>query len=82
MAKSHHVVPAVKGGWNVRRSGAERASRHFDDKETAIKYARLVCKNQKTELYIHRKDGSIAHKDNYSVDPVPPREKGCSQIAG
>ena len=38
MAKnSHHVVPAPNGGWNVKKGGAERASKHFEKKEDAVK---------------------------------------------
>jgi len=49
MKKStQHVVPAPKGGWNVRKGGSDRATKHFDNKKDAIDWARQVSKNQKS----------------------------------
>ncbi len=75
MTKSHHVVPSGKGGWSIKKSGDEKASRHFDNKQDAVRYARQVSINQKTELYIHKKDGTIASKDSHGCDPMPPKDK-------
>lgn len=71
--KQHHVVPNPKGGWDVERSGAERASGHFDTKQKAIDAAREISQNQDTELVIHNKDGEIARRDSHGHDPFPPR---------
>jgi Uncharacterized protein conserved in bacteria (DUF2188) len=50
MAKnSHHVVPAPNGGWNVKKWGAERASKHFEKKEDAVKWGQEISKSQGTE---------------------------------
>jgi hypothetical protein len=73
--KSHHVIPAAHGGWNVKKGGAERASKHFDNKEEAVKWGRQISKNQGTDFYIHRKDGTIQHKDSHGRDPYPPRDR-------
>ena len=76
MAKtSHHVVPAPDGGWSVRKSGADRASRHFPTQEKAVSWAREVSRNARGELVIHRRDGTIRAKDSHSQDPLPPRDK-------
>ena len=76
MAKnSHHVVPAPDGGWNVKKGGADRASKHFDKQKKAIDWARSVSKGSKGELVIHRRDGTIRDKDSYGNDPLPPRDK-------
>jgi hypothetical protein len=32
MAKQHHVVPNPKGGWDVKKENAERASVHTNTK--------------------------------------------------
>jgi len=45
MAKTHHVVPSKDGGWNVKKGGAERDSKHFDKKDDAIDYGRKVSQN-------------------------------------
>ncbi len=69
MAKSHHVVPAPQGGWNVKVSGGQKAIKHTDTKQEAVSTARQISKNQKTELVIHNKDGEISQKDSHGHDP-------------
>lgn len=73
--KSQHVVPASKGGWNVKKSGASRATRHFTNKEDAIKFGREVSKNSRTELYIHKKDGTIFKKATYDNNSFLSRDE-------
>ena len=73
--KSHHVVPDLNGGWNVRKGGSDRASKHFDKQEDAIDWAREVSRNQRSELVIHRRDGTIRQKDSHGRDPNPPRDR-------
>jgi len=63
--KSHHVVPAPNGGWNVKKGGAERASKHFDNKKEAEKWGKEVSENQGTEFYVHRRDGTIERKTSH-----------------
>jgi hypothetical protein len=70
--KSHHVVPNPKGGWDVKRGGANRSSGHFDRKVDAEKAGRDISRNQGTEFYIHDKDGKIQRKDSHGNDPFPP----------
>ncbi|MDE2979933.1 MAG: DUF2188 domain-containing protein [Gemmatimonadota bacterium] len=69
MSDSHHVVPNPDGGWDVKRSGSERASRHFDTKAEAVDAGREISRNQRTEFVIHRKDGTIQRKDSHGNDP-------------
>lgn len=71
--KSHHVVPNSDGGWDVKKSGSERASKHYDTKQEAVDGAREISQNQGTELYIHGKDGKIQQKDSHGNDPCPPK---------
>ncbi len=73
MPDTHHVVPDPNGGWNVKKGGGERASRHADTKAEAEKIARGISQRQKTELVIHGKDGKIQRKDSHGNDPYPPR---------
>ena len=69
MGDSHHVVPNPAGGWDVKRSGASRASRHFDTKTEAVDAGRETSRNQRTEFVIHRQDGTIQRKDSHGNDP-------------
>ncbi len=72
-ASSHHVVPNAKGGWDVKRAGANRISGHFNRKQEAIDAGRRISQNQGTELYIHGKNGKIQEKDSHGNDPYPPK---------
>lgn len=73
--KPVHVVPDGKQGWNVKREGAERASRHCDTQSDAIDVGRNIAQRDKTELSIHGKDGRIRQKDSFGGDPCPPKDK-------
>ena len=74
--KTHHVVPNKdKGGWDIKKGGAQKASNHLDNKNDAIDIARKISKNQNSELVIHKKDGSIQKKDSHGNDSFPPRDK-------
>ena len=70
--KSQHVVPNG-GKWSVRRAGASRASGVYETQKEAVNKAKSIARNQKTELYIHGKDGRIREKNSYGNDPHPPK---------
>lgn len=71
--RSQHVVPNPKGGWSVRKSGAERASGVFKTQADAIKRGKELAKSEGAELYVHRSDGTIRTKNSYGSDPNPPK---------
>lgn len=73
--KSHHVVPDPDGGWNVKKGGASRASRHFRTKREAESYGRTVSQRQRSEFVVHKRDGTIQRKDSHGNDPNPPRDR-------
>lgn len=70
--KGQHVVPDGKK-WVVRKAGATRATTTFNTQDEAIKHARQIAKNQKTELYVHGRDGKIRDRQSYGRDPHPPQ---------
>jgi len=72
--RDQHVVPSTKGGWAVRRTGADRASKLFQTQEEAIRHGRELAKKEKSGLYVHRKDGTIRSRDSYGHDAYPPKE--------
>ena len=71
--KQHHVVPNPNGGWDIKIADAQRASAHCTTKEEAITVGRTISKNQRSELFIHNKDGRIANRDSHGNDPFPPK---------
>ncbi|WP_407557878.1 DUF2188 domain-containing protein [Winogradskyella sp. 4-2091] len=73
MSKTRHVVPNSDGGWDSKKGGAKRASKHFETKKDAVDYSRALSKKQKTELVIHKKDGKIQRKDSHGNDKFPPK---------
>jgi uncharacterized protein YdaT len=68
---SHHVVPH-DDAWAIRKSGSTRVSEKADTQHEAIDRAREISRNQKTELFIHRPDGTIRERDSHGKDGFPP----------
>jgi hypothetical protein len=73
--KSQHVVPAIGGGWSVKKEGATRAVKHFPTKVEAESWARARSIRERADLVIHRPDGTIAEKNSFGNDPHPPRDR-------
>jgi len=74
--KEHHVVPNSKrGGWDIKKNNASRASGHYDTKAEAMEAGRRMSQNQHSELIPHRKDGTIQNPDSHGNDPCPPKDK-------
>jgi len=71
--KEHHVISNAKGGWDVKRNGAEKASVHTATKKEAIDRGREISRNQATEFIVHNKDGKISGSDSHGNDPYPPK---------
>lgn len=61
--------------WAVKGAGNERRTAIVNTQAEAIKIAREIAINQKSEVVIHRPDGRIRDKDSYGNDPMPPRDK-------
>lgn len=73
MAKrNQHVVPH-NGDWAVRGAGSRRATSVHPTQREAADAAREIARNQRSELFIHRKDGRIRDRSSYGNDPFPPR---------
>ena len=75
MRKEHHVVPNNdRGGWDVIKNGAQRASGHYETKQQAVDAGRTMSRNQNTELVTHLRDGKIQNPDSHGNDPCPPKD--------
>ena len=69
--ESYHVVPHSEG-WAVKKMGASRG-RLFDTQTRAVRIAKSQAKRDKTELFIHGRDGRIRERNSYGPDPFAPR---------
>ena len=72
--KNYHVVPR-NGGWAVRRSRADRVGSTHRTQSDAIDTARKRAIRDRSEVVIHRRDGTIRDRDSYGNDPFPPKDK-------
>ena len=64
-----------RGGWDIRKPGAERASGHFETKKDAMRVGREMAINQGAELIPHLKNGEFQNPNSYGNDPCPPRDR-------
>lgn len=71
--KNQHVVPHGDR-WAVRGEGNKRVTRVAPTQKEAIDIARQIAQNQRAEVVIHRRNGTIRDKDSYGYDPCPPRD--------
>jgi uncharacterized protein YdaT len=69
MSKNQHVVPHGKD-WAVKGEGNEKATKVTSTQKEAIKIAREIAINKKSELLIHAKNGTIRNKDSFGNDPL------------
>ncbi|MGB9364683.1 MAG: DUF2188 domain-containing protein [Xanthobacteraceae bacterium] len=70
--KGQHVVPNGDK-WSVRRTGAVRASGRYSTQREAVDKARTLAKSERTEVYIHGRDGRIRERVTYGSDPHSPK---------
>ncbi len=70
--RNQHVVPH-EGGWAVRGAGSQRATSVHRTQREAIDAGREVARNQRTELFVHGRDGRIRERDSHGNDPFPPK---------
>ena len=70
--KGQHVVPNGDK-WSIRRAGASRASGTYSTQQEAVRRAKDIAQSQRTELFIHGRDGRIRERNTYGRDPHPPK---------
>ena len=72
--KGVHVTPQGDK-WAVKREGSKRASSVHETQKEAEKKGRQTARNEKTEFYLHGRQGQIRQRDSYGSDPYPPKDK-------
>lgn len=73
MGKNQHVTHRSDGKWQVKGEGNDRATSVTNTQAEAASIAREIARNQKSELFIHRRDNTIRERDSYGNDPYPPK---------
>jgi uncharacterized protein DUF2188 len=69
-----HVQPHSRGGWQVRRDGASRASSLHDSRTEAIERGRSTARREHLELVVHGRDGRIRNPNSFGNDPRSRRD--------
>lgn len=72
--KDIHVVPH-EDGWATKKEGAGRAGVVVNTQKEAIERARDQAIQERVEVVIHKRDGTIRDSDSYGNDPSPPKDK-------
>jgi len=70
--KNQHVVKH-KDGWAVKGAGNTKATNVEKTQAKAIEKAKEIAKNQKSEMFIHGKEGRIRERNTYGKDNFPPK---------
>ena len=63
------VEPRSDGRWAVQSDGSHHADSLHDTKSGAVRRARELAANKRTELVIKNQDGRIADRDSYTRTP-------------
>ena len=71
--KNQHVTPHPDGGWQIKGAGNSKATKRTDTQAEAIRIAREIASNQRSELVVHNREGRIRQKNSQGNDPFPPR---------
>lgn len=66
--KDVHVVPE-KRQWAIKFEKENAAQQLVSTQREAIRIARELARNNKSELIVHGRNGSIREKNTYGKDP-------------
>jgi hypothetical protein len=61
--------------WAVRGSGNGKATRVTSTQAEAIRIARDIAINNKSEMRVQGRDGKFRTCNSYGNDPCPPKDK-------
>ena len=73
MSKRNQHIVRHSDGWAVRGAGSQRATSVHSTQREAIAVGRRIAQAQKTELFVHGRDGQIRERDSFGNDPFPPK---------
>ncbi len=70
--KNQHVVPH-DNQWAIKGENNQKITSLHQTQSGAINSARQIAMNQKSELFIHGKNGRIRERNSFGNDPFPPK---------
>jgi Uncharacterized protein conserved in bacteria (DUF2188) len=70
MPSDIHVIPSGDGGWAIRREGSVRASAIYPTQEIAVKEARSYARQERTDVFVHGRDGRIQSARSFGNEPI------------
>ncbi|CAB9494923.1 DUF2188 domain-containing protein [Alteromonas macleodii] len=59
-----------RGGWDVKKVVLSEPKKQHDTQAEALQWTKDVAKNQKSELYVHGKDGKFREKIAMGTNPI------------
>lgn len=71
---NQHVVPH-NNDWAVRGEGNQKVTSIHRTQQEAIESARNIAINNRSEVVIHRPNGTIRDRDSFGHDPNPSRDR-------
>jgi len=72
--KNQHVVPNGSE-WAVKGFGNSKYTAVTKTKGEAVKIGRKIAMNQKSQLFIHRKNGAIEKRNSYGGNLYPQNDE-------
>jgi len=73
MGKNQHVV-SLGNRWAVKEEGAGEPFAVFKTQSEAWEKAKSIARKERTEAFLHGRDGQIRERNTYGHDPT--RHKG------
>jgi len=73
MGKNQHVV-SLGNRWAVKADGAAEPFAVFKTQSEAWEKAKSIARKERTEAFLHGRDGQIRERNTYGYDPT--RHKG------
>lgn len=58
----NHITKHPQGGWQIKKSGSQRALKRFKTQKEAIEYAKHLEDTTETAYVIHKADGTTRKK--------------------
>jgi Uncharacterized protein conserved in bacteria (DUF2188) len=67
MKTTYHIQSGKTNSWEIKKEGAEQATKTFETKEEAYQFGRKMCdENRPSELVLHQENGQIEDRSLYN----------------